>query len=71
MGWNARWGRVARLRVQAEGHKVGFAIQVLHSRQQKPLFQDDALTRGDFAPRSLINRVIGSSGDLVIGNPKS
>lgn len=29
----------------------GFAIEVLHSRQKRPLFQDDGLKRGGLAPQ--------------------
>jgi hypothetical protein len=33
---------------------VGFVNLVLHSRQKRPLIQDDSLKRGEFAPRSFI-----------------
>jgi hypothetical protein len=34
-----------------EGSRVASPIWVLQSRQWRPLFQDDELRRGEFAPR--------------------
>jgi len=39
---------------EGEGAKWAAPIWVLHSRQRRPLFQDDELRRGDCAPRSFI-----------------
>jgi hypothetical protein len=41
---------------------VASPIWVLQSRQQRPLFQDDELSRGEFAPRGLGDRVIAVIG---------
>jgi hypothetical protein len=50
-------------------------IDVLHSRQKRPLFQDDSLRRGEFPPRQANGGLVGGprfctarlSGDLDIG----
>ena len=44
MMWDAPGGR---------GVLMASPIQVLHSRQERPLFQDDRLKRGEFTPRGL------------------
>jgi hypothetical protein len=55
------------IEVWGEGAVLGMAspIDVLHSRQKRPLFQDDSLRRGEFAPR--VFRGIWTSGNLVMG----
>jgi hypothetical protein len=42
--------------VGGRGYQTASPILVLPSRQGRPLFQDDRLRRGDFAPRSFRNR---------------
>jgi hypothetical protein len=34
-------------------------VQVLHSRQRRPLFQDDKLKRGEFPLRQANTRLVG------------
>jgi hypothetical protein len=37
-------------------------IDVLHSRQKRPLFQDDSLRRGEFPPRQANGGLVGGPG---------
>jgi hypothetical protein len=52
--------KVEKGRVGAKG--LASPFEILHSRQKRPLFQDDSLRRGEFPPRQANDGLVGDPG---------